>query len=253
MKSALLKFSPFLGLALCLGCQPDPNYKPQPTPEDASVVIQIHHEVDGEALVREKTWYTNANGDQYQVYEYKYYLSNFQLTGTNGQVYAPEESYYLVDDADPESMIIRLEGVPLGEYDSISFLIGVDSLRNVSGAQTGALDPSHGMFWTWNTGYIMAAMMGTSPQAGSIPHNLSFHVGGFDGPHSVLRRPGFAFDTPLLLESGDTQVLNLHNNLNQWFQGAYLIDFSVFSNISAPGYGAQMLADNYANMFILKQ
>src|SRR5690606_10075887 len=61
MKSALLKFSPFLGLALCLGCQPDPNYKPQPTPEDATVVIQIHHEVDGEALVREKTWYTNAN------------------------------------------------------------------------------------------------------------------------------------------------------------------------------------------------
>jgi hypothetical protein len=35
---------------------------------------------------------------------------------------------------------------------AIKFLLGVDSLKNVSGIQTGALDPAKGMFWTWNTG-----------------------------------------------------------------------------------------------------
>jgi hypothetical protein len=47
----------------------------------------------------------------------------------------------------------------------IRFLLGVDSARNVSGIQTGALDPARGMFWTWNSGYVMAKIEGSSPSA----------------------------------------------------------------------------------------
>ena len=54
--------------------------------------------------------------------------------------------------------------MPAGNYNSLSFLLGVDSMHNVSGAQTGALDPANDMFWTWNSGYVMAKMEGASPR-----------------------------------------------------------------------------------------
>jgi hypothetical protein len=63
--------------------------------------------------------------------------------------------YFLVDFSDTTTTTLKLTILPY-LYNRLSFVIGVDSARNVSGAQTGALDPANGMFWTWNTGYIMA-------------------------------------------------------------------------------------------------
>ena len=53
--------------------------------------------------------------------------------------------------------------LPEGDYTELQFLLGVDSLHNVSGAQTDDLDPAKDMFWTWNSGYVMAKMEGNSP------------------------------------------------------------------------------------------
>jgi hypothetical protein len=61
----------------------------------------------------------------------------------------------------------------------MEFMIGVDSARNNSGAQTGALDPTNGMFWSWSTGYIMAKFEGTSAQSPAAANALKFHIGGF--------------------------------------------------------------------------
>ncbi len=244
----------FAALSLmALSCTPDPNLDiPEPKVPDPSpsILLRIHHQVDAEPLIFGQKWYQNENGDEYRVSEYRYYISHIQLIGQDGTIYSEPEIYHLVDAVNPESSQIRMEDLPPGSYNQLRFLIGVDSLRNVSGAQTGALDPAHGMFWTWNTGYIMAAMMGSSPQAGPIPENLSFHVGGFEGPHSAVRSVVLNLDQPV--HPGADTVLDLYNNLNEWFRGPHLIDFSTFSNISAPGYGASMLADNYATMFSLK-
>jgi hypothetical protein len=35
------------------------------------------------------------------------------------------------------------------KYDQIQFQLGIDSLTNVSGAMGGDLDPTKGMYWTW--------------------------------------------------------------------------------------------------------
>lgn len=55
--------------------------------------------------------------------------------------------YFLIDASDAGSTTIALQALP-GKYDQVAFTIGVDSIRNISGAQTGALDPGKGMFWT---------------------------------------------------------------------------------------------------------
>ena len=74
---------------------------------------------------------------------------------------------------------LTLSDVPEGSYTEMSYVLGVDSTRNVSGAQAGALSTANGMFWSWSTGYIMLKAEGTSPNSGT--GSFSFHLGGFSG------------------------------------------------------------------------
>jgi hypothetical protein len=65
--------------------------------------------------------------------------------------------------------------------------LGVDSIRNVSGIQTGALDPLKGMFWTWNSGYVMAKLEGSSESSNSAGNRFTYHIGGFRPGMNVLK------------------------------------------------------------------
>lgn len=80
------------------------------------------------------------------------------------------------------------------QYDSITFLIGVDSLHNVSGAQTGALDPVNDMFWTWNSGYVMAKLEGNSSSSPQMNQKFEYHIGGYSGKHNVVKKLSFRFN-----------------------------------------------------------
>lgn len=89
-------------------------------------------------------------------------------------------SYHLINEEGTASKSFSFFVMPT-QYNSLSFLIGVDSLKNVSGAQTGGLDPLNGMFWTWNTGYIMFKMEGNSPSSSVVNNKIEYHIGGFSG------------------------------------------------------------------------
>src|SRR5690606_2936849 len=106
---------------------------------------------------------------------------------------------------------------------------GVDSLRNVSGAQTGALDPVHGMFWDWNTGYIMAKFEGNAPAS---PSNgkLLYHVGGFSGEHNTLQRVTLNLPNTMKLIDNSAQ-LKIEADLGEWFKNPHTIDFSELHTI----------------------
>ena len=95
---------------------------------------------------------------------------------TDNSIVTIPNTYFLVNQDEEASMAIEMDSLPLGLYKSIKFMIGVDSTRNVSGSQTGALDPANGMFWTWNSGYIFLKMEGTSPVIPNTGHNFTFHI-----------------------------------------------------------------------------
>lgn len=71
-----------------------------------------------------------------------------------------------------------------------NLLFGVDSLLQVSGVQSGALDPLKGMYWTWQTGYIQFKMEGILSKdtlgEGLIP--IQLHLGGFQGESNCQQR-----------------------------------------------------------------
>lgn len=96
----------------------------------------------------------------------------------------------------PDALSFTLKDVPAGEYAGMELLLGVDSLQNEIGTQTGDLSPVHGMFWDWNTGYLMVKAEGPSPQ--SPVGTFAFHLGGYAGPYSVLTTRTFDINDAVL-------------------------------------------------------
>ena len=195
--------------------------------------------------------YVTANGDTLTVSTFRFYLSNIVLTDDAGGHYSVADGYYLVDASSASSQAITLQDIPSEHYTNISFLVGVDSARNVSGSQTGALDPANAMFWTWSSGYIMAKLEGTSPQSSASMHTVTVHIGGFSGANSVLRTVNIPLSTHAMVSTGVSPVINLTADAAEWFMNPNLIDFSATPSTTMPGALAVQIADNYSHMFEL--
>lgn len=232
------------------GKKPDPQ--PGKTPEDtttkkAEVGIEITNYA-GEKEFSFDSTYTNASSQQIKFTKFNYYISNIKLQRADGAEFVQPESYYFVSADKKSSGHFHMKDVPTGNYKSMTFMIGVDSLRNVSGAQTGALDPANGNFWTWNTGYIMAKIEGTSPQSGGSGGSVIWHIGGFKGANTGIRQVTLTFDQPVNVTSSSESTIKLKADVMKWF-APNNISFASTFNIMNPSEASKKIADNYANMF----
>ena len=162
----------------CKKDEEDETPQPDPTPTVSSMRLEMEH-VFGGANFTLNTPFVTAGGDTLNFNLFRYYISNLVLVKTDGSEYKVPESYYLVDQSVPTSRLITISDIPVAEYKGFRFMLGVDSTRNVSGTQTGALDPANNMFWSWNSGYIFLKAEGTSPQITDMGGAFTYHLGGF--------------------------------------------------------------------------
>jgi len=205
------------------------------------------------ALVLNNKTYVTANGDSVKISTFKYYISNITLTKTDNSTYTVPESYYLVNHNTSSTVSFTLNNIPVGQYKAIKMLIGVDSARNVSGAQTGALDPANGMFWSWSTGYIMLKLEGKSPQSGSASKNFFYHIGGFSGTNNVLKWITPSFNSATANVSGSmTPKIHFKTDISEIFKTPNTINLATTYNVTMPGPMAKMIADNYADMITVE-
>ncbi len=172
---------------------------------------------------------------------FKYYVSNIILTKEDGTQWKDSNSYYLIDLSKPASLKLALSKVPVGTYKSMTYTLGVDSLRNVSGAQTGALSTANGMFWNWNSGYIMLKAEGTSP-ASSLG-SFAYHLGGFSGVNNIVTSKTVNFDTEKLLIN-DEHACEIHMKANpaKLFHNDAIANGA---NVMMPGARAKTMSFNF--------
>ncbi len=216
------------------------------TATSGDVTFQIEHKAGSEELILDDKWYLTSNNDSIKFKKFNYYLSNFVLIGEQGKEHKIEESYVLIMESDPQSKKITFKNVPTGNYSQVKFMIGVDSLRNVSGAQTGALDPKHGMFWDWNTGYIMTMIEGESPK--SSTNYLFYHIAGFKGENKVQKTVTLDLGKTITVGSS-TPNIHLAADVLEAFQTPTKIDLYTTGQVLSEGTNARIIAENYADMF----
>jgi hypothetical protein len=236
-----------LAMLALAGCKKDVVVAAPPT-----VSLEFEQTVGADPLVLGTKTYTTPAGDQFKINIFRQYISNIVFTKTDGSTYAVPESYYLLDAAKPDNQHITLTGVPEGDYKGITFTIGVDSARNVSGAQKGALDPSNNMFWSWDSGYIFTKLEGYSPQ--STTSAITFHIAGFKKPNNTIRTvsPAFPSGTTLLVRADHNPEIHLNMDVMAMFvgkpgvAGTGDIRFNTMPDVQSAGANAVRLANNYA-------
>jgi hypothetical protein len=219
---------------------------------DSSLLQLVFKNVVGKDSLELGKEYSNAHGETFTVTNFKYYLKGFYLIEKkSGNKLVLGDDYFLVEERKPETKSISL-GIVAGQYSAIGFSIGVDSLHNVSGMQEGALDPVNGMFWTWNTGYIMAKLEGKSPLSKAPFSNITYHIGGFKSGENVLREVLLPLPYFTVTNGSFQSEINISANINAWFAGAHDIKIAEHAFFMNPGAVAVKIADNYANMFTVE-
>lgn len=231
----------------------DPVTTGGPDPSGTGTVGFEFNNYVGDKELDSTTSFTVGGSQTITVTKFNYFISNIRLKKSDGTEYAESESYHVVKQTDGASKHFHLKNVPAGNYVAVSFMIGVDSARNTSGAQTGGLDPygaAKDMYWDWNTGYIMAKLEGSSPQAGSADHKFMHHIGGFKGANSAVRTVTLNFPFTAVLASGKELSIPVKANLAKWFEPNN-VSLATNPDIMTVSTVSKSIADNYANMFSL--
>lgn len=192
--------------------------------------------VSDQPLVLDKAS-TLPDGTPVTITQFRFYAGHFAFYCA-GQVISRSDGYRLIDVADTASLLIDPDVRNANLADSISFALGVDSLTNVSGALSGDLDPTKGMYWTWNSGYINLKLEGSSPVSPYPSHQFELHLGGYLPPHTTAQHVA-------LEVKGRTQV-TVDVDVAPLLKAA---DLRTRCNLMRPGARATELARIASTMF----
>lgn len=202
--------------------------------QHASFAVQPR--LSGLPLELGKTVFLPSLGDSVRVDTWRCLLSSVRFLKEGRVVGEGSDPHWLLDAEDPGSLEIR--GRVSERPDAVRFLFGVDSLTSVSGVYGGALDPTRGMYWTWQSGYIFLKLEGWSPAAPGRKGEFHFHVGGYAGVYRAQREV-----TVPLAQEGDGLILF---DIDPLLESAGL---ETGAGIMSPGERAARMADRIAQAF----
>jgi len=178
--------------------------------------------------------------DKVVIEKFKFYISDVYLMQNADTIYT-SAPYYLIDLEDPSSLNISL---PKGKYSAIHFNLGVDSIKNSTGAHGGVLDPMNGMYWSWQSGYINFKLEGRSSKSLSADNTFTYHLGGYSDEDNAL----IPVNIPLI-KTKKKEDLNLYVSIDELFQ---VIDISSDSDVMSPGTKAVKLSKRVGALFKVK-
>ena len=126
------------------------------------------------------------------------YLSNFKFYQNDKLAFTDTEKAYLIDLIDP--IPLNFEIPTQVKYNRVVFDVGIDSLTNVAGILTGALDPRNGMYWSWQSGYINFKIEGDIRSKNS--KSFQYHIGGYAVKLNALQTKSFD------ISAGNSYIFN---------------------------------------------
>lgn len=199
----------------------------------------IKHTYQGQPLALGTTL-RHPKGDSLVLHTFRWYLGNV-VFWKNGQAILSENNrYHLLDLEDSASLAWPLSRVALGA-DSLSFTLGVDSSTTRAGAMGGDLDPTKGMFWSWQSGYINVKLEGVASQSTAREKTFELHLGGYWPPFQAAQPVGLPLGKP-----NGAKNLALVLELSSFFEA---VDWIKKPNIMSPGAEAVRLSKCLAQGF----
>jgi hypothetical protein len=177
--------------------------------------------------------------EKYTIETLRFYVSSVEITYHDGTKFQEKNSVHLIDLEDANSWKWNLLDSKDADVKFVSFLLGTDSLTNVSGILEGDLDPIKGMYWAWNSGYINFKVEGFKREENSP---FEFHIGGYLPPYQTVQRIELPVNTI-------NQPMRIRLNLSQFLDQ---INLNEVREVMIPGPDAAALARQLSNCFTLE-
>lgn len=261
MKRYLL-FIILIGIFL-IGCRYD--HDENPSPDSGRITFKFLHYVDGQLLVRDSMMYVNAAGNQYEIDQLKYFISEVTLYKSDGTVKVIDD----VKDIDyidldiPSTLTWDVEdNIPVGTYDSINFIFGITADKNISYM---FVNPPE-MYMAWPVplggGYHYMQMNGKWLDSISQVENFRFHMGigqlyksnviavdsiyAFVQNYFTVSLPSSSFT----INKDQTRQIEIIMNIESWFETPHVYDFNYWGgDIMQNQPAMQAVKDNGHDVF----
>ena len=180
---------------------------------------------------------TLPDGTPVTITQFRFYVGHFAFCRA-GKVISRNDAFHLIDASNSSSFFVELDATTAALGDSISFLFGVDSLTNVSGAFGGDLDPTRGMYWAWNSGYINLKLEGTCPASPYASHAFELQMVG--------QFPAFATAHRIVLPVTGSGPWAVAVDVAPLLEAA---DIRTKCNVMSPGEAALRLSSTASSIF----
>ncbi|RZJ30683.1 MAG: hypothetical protein EOO48_04305 [Flavobacterium sp.] len=187
----------------CFSCSNDDGGAPTGT---GNLGIEFDNAFKNNDLVLGSPGNITSLGESLTISNVKYIISNIVLTKEDGSTftYPKSDSYFIVDESDENTHVLELESIPAGNYNKVTFGVGVDESQYNLGesAQGGFLSvaTAAGMLPDWPNGFTSLSMAGqfTSPtvsattdflvKTGKTPNQYNYTEVTLDLPTKALVR-----------------------------------------------------------------
>jgi hypothetical protein len=174
--------------------------------------------------------------DSIQITSFKFYISQLELINGTKAVWKDKVKYHLIDAFDLKTLDLQIPSNIC--FTKIKFQLGIDSLTNVSGAMGGDLDPTKGMYWTWQSGYINFKLEGKSNLCKTRHNEFQFHLGGYQQPFNCLQT--------IFVQAKSSTNIRLNIDVEKFFQ---YIQLSQINHIMSPSKEAVELSGKITETF----
>jgi len=190
-------------------------------------------------LSSDSTYKLNTT-DSIQITALRFYISGIELLEKNKTVWKDSFQFHLMDAFNEKTLSVSIPSNI--SYAKLKFNLGIDSTTNVSGALGGDLDPTKGMYWTWQSGYINFKLEGTSNICKTRHNEFQFHLGGYQYPNNNLQTIFIDVFSKQTIEI-DLDIKNIINQINLAQQ----------HHIMSPGQEAMDLSEKVINSLSIKK
>jgi hypothetical protein len=210
--------------------------------------------VYGSSNLAFNTPYTNSNGEIVKINNAIYIISNIVLTKTDGSIYTvpKSQSYFFVNEANAASTILNLPNIPAGNYNKVTFGVGVDQAQFDAGAsgQNGMWEIAQGlgMTWSWAAGYKFIKFEGTVTSTSHNNATFRVHTGKtgtiYNYSEVTLNLPDNA-----LVRTNITPQVHIMADLKKVIDGTTVINFEEGLDVMGGTKVQNISANNVPSLF----
>jgi hypothetical protein len=223
------------------------------------ITLEVHHKINGQELIKNQWLYVNMAGNSYQVTDVMYFISDicFYKTGGTYTMIRNQKEIFYINDEEPSTMSIALSDlIPPGSYDSVSFIFGIDSVKNKSNRFVNP--PEVIMAWpeVLGGGYHYMMINGKWKDTSGLeqPYNLHLGIGQLYHGTTYHTDSIYAYvqnyfrvtlpESSFSINKNESLTFRLTMNLDRWFSTPHVFDLN---------YWGGAIMQNQAAMQVLKE